>query len=530
MVRALSVTVLLLLVIAPLTLAVPALWPTELLNQPFERWPDLPWNSVVQAFLLTLFTGLLVAGLSLTAAQKLNLNTRGQSRGVAGLSVVLSTPHVAFAVGLMFLFSPSGYLVRLLEAVTGWLPSPPTGWPLPEKSLVTLTLVLVLKEVPFLLLMAATQLRQLPYQRWLRQSQSLGWSKSRGWWLLVVPALLPRIKLPLAAIVIYTLSVVDIPLLLGPNTPGVLAQEVFKQHYQWGREGAAQLGVGLLLLLALVFLLINHGAVRGYVKLAAYWRSRALKDSWAGVSLLSAILPGVILLSALVLLALLINSLAGAWFYPQLAPADWSPQRWQTEWPYLAPLLWNSLWLALASALLGVLAAVAVLERQRRRKLTELQWLPLLLLLIPQLVLVLGWQKIFGQGSQGPVLLWSHTVFCFPYAYLVLHGAWVNFNEHWLYQAQSLGYSYRQAWWRILLPMLSGPLWIAFAVAFSVSIAQYLPTIWLAGGTLPTLTTEAVSIASGGDWRLASVYALMQALLPLIVFTLLIRQSLHVKN
>ena len=188
----------------------------------------------------------------------------------------------------------------------------------------------------------------------------------------------------------------------------------------------------------------------------------------------------------------------------------------------MAPLLWDTFWVALVSAIASVAAAVMVLERQRQRRQKQLKVLPLLLLLVPQLVLVLGWQQLAGQGSEGAVLVWSHVVFGFPYAYLVMHGAWVNFDERWLYQAQSLGYSYGRAWFTLVPRMLKGPLLTAFAIAFAVSIAQYLPTLWLAGGTLPTLTTETVSIASGGDWRLAAVYAVMQTLLPLLVFSLVL--------
>ncbi len=43
------------------------------------------------------------------------------------------------------------------------------------------------------------------------------------------------------------------------------------------------------------------------------------------------------------------------------------------------------------------------------------------------------------------------------------------------------------------------PALIAFAVGFSVSIAQYMPTLWLGAGRFPTLTTEAVALSSGGS-------------------------------
>lgn len=518
MVRALSVAVLLILVVIPLLAALPALFFAGQGSGIRANW-SLWLVPVSQTVLLTISVTLLVLLSGLVIARHI-----GKSRGFAVISVLLSTPHVAFAVGIMLLLSPSGYLTRLVHTLLHALPTPPVGWPLPEKSVLTLAIVLLLKEIPFLLLIASTQLRQLPYQQWLLQAQSLGWSGRRAWWLLVVPALLPRLKLALAAIVIYTLSVVDIPLLLGPNMPGVLATVVYQQHYQWGADNQAAIGVWWLLLLSAVMFLLLQGLLSGYPPLARLARSHWQKTSrrrWhlsAGKGFLQ-VGAG---LSLLVLAALLMESFAGARFYPALWPQQWQASRWLTEWPYIWPLLLTSGWLALISAALATAAAIAVLERQRRTKSRSMHWLPLLMLFIPQLVLVLGWQKVTGAGSSGPVLIWSHVVFCFPYAYLVLHGAWVNVSDRWLYQAQSLGYSYRQAWWQVLLPMLKHAVFSAFAVAFSVSIAQYLPTLWLAGGTLPTITTEAVSIASGGDWRLASLYALMQALLPLVMFTLLL--------
>lgn len=42
------------------------------------------------------------------------------------------------------------------------------------------------------------------------------------------------------------------------------------------------------------------------------------------------------------------------------------------------------------------------------------------------------------------------------------------------------------------------------------------------GGRFATLTTEAVSLAAGGDRRVIGVYAILQALLPWLGFTLAI--------
>jgi putative thiamine transport system permease protein len=76
--------------------------------------------------------------------------------------------------------------------------------------------------------------------------------------------------------------------------------------------------------------------------------------------------------------------------------------------------------------------------------------------------------------------------------------------------------------WRIKLPMLLRPALFALAVGFAVSVGEYLPTVFAGGGRFATLTTEAVSLASGGDRRVIGVYSFLQALLPWIGFMLAI--------
>jgi putative thiamine transport system permease protein len=58
----------------------------------------------------------------------------------------------------------------------------------------------------------------------------------------------------------------------------------------------------------------------------------------------------------------------------------------------------------------------------------------------------------------------------------------------------------------------------AWAVAFAVSVAQYLPTLFVGAGRFATVTTEAVTLASGGQRSLMSAYAVLQMVLPLLAF------------
>ena len=86
----------------------------------------------------------------------------------------------------------------------------------------------------------------------------------------------------------------------------------------------------------------------------------------------------------------------------------------------------------------------------------------------------------------------------------------------------NLGASPARVFWCIKLPMLLRPVLFALAVGFAVSVGEYLPTVFAGGGRFATLTTEAVSLAAGGDRRVIGVYAFLQALLPWLGFTLAI--------
>ena len=70
----------------------------------------------------------------------------------------------------------------------------------------------------------------------------------------------------------------------------------------------------------------------------------------------------------------------------------------------------------------------------------------------------------------------------------------------------------------VKLPCLLGPILTAAAIGFAVSVAQYLPTLFLGAGRVATLTTEAVTLSSGSDRRIVGVFAVLQAVLPFLAY------------
>jgi putative thiamine transport system permease protein len=58
------------------------------------------------------------------------------------------------------------------------------------------------------------------------------------------------------------------------------------------------------------------------------------------------------------------------------------------------------------------------------------------------------------------------------------------------------------------------------AVGFATSVGQYLATLFAGNGRVATLTTEAITLASGADRRVIGTYAFLQGLFPAIVYLL----------
>ncbi|MEG0006661.1 MAG: ABC transporter permease [Aeromonas sp.] len=449
------------------------------------------------------------------------------------LSPLLALPHVAFAIGFAFLLAPSGWLLRLLAPVLGFADLPPDWQTLKDPLGLGLIVALILKETPFLLLMAlaAQDPARVARQQWL--GHTLGFCGPQVWWRLLLPALWPALRLPLYAVAAYGLGVVDLAQLLGPDAPPPLAVRLWLWYQDPDLHWRGACASGALLLLTANLLLLAGLRLLEWVhlnmgKAHSLNGRRAAPSALAGALTASAIW-GLLTINLLVLASLLLWSLTRRWSFPALLPTQWSARYWLDLLPSLGPLLGQSLLLAIASASLSLLLVVLSLEAQQDRRPWPL-WLICLPLLLPQTSLLFGLRlqvDLFGAGWQGDGIgwgwvLWSQLLFVAPYVYLCLHGPYRQFDPRIAQAALLLGANPWRAWWRVKAPLLARPLLFAFGVGAAVSLAQYLPTLLFGAGRVVTITTEAVAIGSGLNRRLAGLYGLLQLLLPLCVYALVL--------
>ena len=167
---------------------------------------------------------------------------------------------------------------------------------------------------------------------------------------------------------------------------------------------------------------------------------------------------------------------------------------------------------------------VACLENESRRGRAvgaRVLWLLYVPLLVPQIAFLFGAQVLLVRaGLDGTLaaVAWAHLVFVLPYLFLSLADPWRALDPRYARSAASLGASPLRVLALVKIPLLAHPLLVACAVAFAVSVSQYLPTVFAGNGLVATLTTEAVTLASGGDRRVVGAYATMQAMLPRLAF------------
>ncbi|WP_299234998.1 ABC transporter permease subunit [uncultured Halomonas sp.] len=500
-----------------------------------ETFSLAPWRELLdqpglaRSVSISLASGLITTALSL-AAVLLFLAAAADTRLDRWLhravSPLLALPHAAAAFGLAFLVAPSGLLARLFSpGLTGW-ERPPDLLIVQDPWGLGLMAGLVIKEIPFLMLMSLAALPQLDAPRRVALARSLGYRPTIAWLKGVAPALYPLIRLPVYAVIAFASSVVDVAMILGPTLPPTLAVSILEWFHDPDLEKRflASAGAMLQLGVTLTALLVWWGLECLARRLGRGWVVNGRRRG--GEHWLSLTGRGFLVITTLTaglgLGGLALYSVAGFWRFPETLPTTLTLGHWQTALPLLGGPVTNTLIIAASATLLAMLLTLATLESEQRsgRRIAGLSLL-YLPLIVPQIAFLFGLvvlMETLGIRARLALVILAHLLFVLPYTFLSMAESYRCFDPRWTRLALTLGHSPNAIFWRVRLPMLLASLLTAAAVGMAVSIGQYLPTLLLGAGRIATVTTEAVSLASGGNRRVIGVWALVQAALPLLGF------------
>jgi putative thiamine transport system permease protein len=530
-----------------------ALWAVGAQMLDVAAWQAL-WADpqIGRAWGMTLWTGLASTALAwITVAHVLASGFIRQKLGrwLSHLPALLATPHAAMAIGLVLWLSPSGWALRLVSPGLTGFDAPPPWFTTQDPWGLGLILALWLKEVPFLLWVAATQMqREDLRRRWQAEyalAQTLGRTPAQAFAQIIWPQLAPRLRWPLLAVLAYGLTVVDMALIIGPATPPTLAVLA----WQWlsdadlltQAQGVA--AAGWLTGTVLVGGVLMVAALKAFVAMRPFASSSKRPQSqvtdrkrsfpqktptWVLLFCMrlhlrpNAMWTTLLITYAAVWFALTVGSVSGVWPFPQVWPELWTLGAWQ-QVASSAYTVWTTLGLGVASASVCLLWSVAWLELAPRRWQQALQPWFLLPLVLPSVLWVVGLYSLALHTrleGQWLGLSLAHAVMVLPYVLLALVPAYQAVDPRQAALVASLGHGRWMYLWRVKWPLLKRAIASAWAVGFAVSVAQYLPTLYVGAGRFATVTTEAVTLAAGAQRSLMSAYAALQMLLPIAAFAL----------
>ena len=450
------------------------------------------------------------------------------------LSPILVIPHAAAAIAVGFLIAPSGMISRLASPwLSGWELAPNGMFP-HDSFGISIILGLTLKELPFLLLMALGVLAQPELGKKLRQQHkvalNLGYCPMTAFFKVILPSLYPLLRLPLLAVLAYASASVEMPLILGPNTPPTLAVAIMHWFNDVDLNLRIKASAGALLQLAVTggLLALWLGGEKAVKVLFSDSLTNGVREYggfyWQKITVvLTALVISFILLS---LIGLVMWSVAGFWRFPDAMPEQFTLLHFKSALMQMGSPLFNTLAIGLVTTLFAIILTLLCLESEQlsdkpiSRFTSLIIYLPLL---VPSIAFLFGlvWiqQLVNNQAAFFNVVL-THLLFVLPYVFLSLASSYRRLDPRFAHVAASLGAAPCKVFFKVKLPQLFAPILIAAALGLAISFGQYLPTLLAGGGRIATITTEAVTLANGASRRTSAVYAIMQMVLPLIGFIL----------
>ena len=530
----------------------PAIGANAFSTQVFATLFDLP--DIWQMMWLSLFTGVGSTLLAVIAAFCIlatfyQSSLLGKIQGV--LSPFLVFPHAAAAISLLFVVSPSGIFAAVTTRLNAYfshafttpfvneisemaLPAANDGTLLYDGLGLSILIALSLKELPFILLMTLSVMSQPLVKKkltgYVKVGTALGYSPTASFFKLVLPTIFSQIKLPLLAVLVFATSNVEIPLILGPNNPSTLAVAIMHwfNHIDLSMRLLASSAAVVQVAVSAVAVVLFFGIER----LVAYTGKRSLSGGnryFADTALRACgftVMAVYIILICAVVYTVVVYSFAKQWHFPLLLPEGLTLLHWSTATSALTTPLINTLLLGVLVSTTSLVLVLFTLESEQLKPARAVAenafsvslFLPLLVPGVAFLYGLVWFQQLVFQNAVWFHTYVAHMVYVLPYVFLSMAVAYRKFDNRYAMVAQSLGKTPWQVFYHVKLPSLFSAIMVAWALGLAISFSQYLPTLLASGGTLPTVTTEAVASVSGSSTRLTAVYVIIQAVMPLIGF------------
>lgn len=447
--------------------------------------------TLIQAALSTL-ASLVVA---LPGAYLLSTYSFRSKRLILALSAVpFVIPSILVVLGFVIFFGNNGFLNTALMKLFS-LSDPPIRILYSYKAII---LAHTFYNFPIIMNLVATYAMHLD-RRLEAVSYTLGASKTKTFFSVTLPRLLPAIISASSLVFLFCFSSFAIILVLGGGPRYTTMEvEIYRQARMMGNTGAAAaLSLFSIAVTSLLLVAYNRSQQR-LAKSEAYRDPLSLEKRPAG-------LPGRILAALYTIIALLfvlapiISVIVRSVYSSRTFTLRWYRQllnleRATSHMGSALTALVNSLLIAFAVSLLAVAlgtALAASIERRRRSR-GALELLGMLSMTVSSVIIGLGYFLIASRLTGGASLSYTlvvlaHLVIALPFALRVMLPEYRKIPLSYAHSARTLGSTPARAFFSVELPLLRSAMVSAAIFAFAISMGEFNATLTLASSTIVTL-------------------------------------------
>lgn len=484
---------------------------------------------ISKSIIMSLFTGLGSTLLALFFSQVILLyffKTRAYNYIKIIISPLIALPHITMAIGLIFLFSPSGLFFRLFSPWLTGFDRPPNFFIIPDEYGFFLILGLILKEIPFFILVSLSAIQQFSARQIFDLGKSLQNSNFSSWCILIFPLIYKKIRLVIFIVIAFTASVVDMSLILAPSTPSTLAIRIL-QIYQSSDIDSFFIASNLALiqLLIIIILLLSWMILERIIKHKLFFIFFMKILSFKIFFLKNLIFASAAILFSLSVLGIFSSLLWGFsknWYFPSFFPNSIDIDTFINFYNENKFIVFISIFISVVVSFLSSLLTIIWVELMDILKMKKLylEWIIFIPLFIPQISFLIGLQSfiiLFNFDSFLIPLIIIQLFYVIPYSFIILAPSLREIKKDIIRVAASLGKNRFQRLVQIKLPIIMSSFLTSFAIGMLVSFSLYIPVYFIGAGRVTTLTVEALNLALSGSRQDLGVATFFQIIIPILI-------------
>ena len=395
---------------------------------------------------------------------------------------------------------------------------------MPDEYGLFLILGLILKEIPFFILVSLSALQEFSAKKIFDLGKSLQNSNFSSWCILIFPLIYKKIRFVIFIVIAFTASVVDMSLILAPSTPSTLAIRILQTYQSSDADSlfiASNLALIQLFIILLLFWMILEKIVS--YKLSFIFLMKILSFKTFFIKKI-VILTSVILffLSILGIISSLIWGLSANWYFPNFFPKSLTLDVFTNFYNENKSIIFISIFISFIVSLISSLLTIIWVELIEILKIKKiyLEWIIFIPLFIPQISFLIGLQSfiiLFDFDSYLLPLIIIQLFYVIPYNFIILAPSLREIKKEIIIVATSLGKNRLQRLLSIKIPIVMSSLLTSFAIGMLVSFSLYTPVYFFGGGRITTLTVEALNLALSGSRQDLGVATFFQIIIPILI-------------